>query len=105
MGAISVRADSGLRRPDSLHQGQGARPPERVAGRARSASALRASYQTARRAASGISDPTGRLRRGGIDSAQTNLDLAFGAPKRNDSAIGRAAASQDAQFRQAPNNS
>jgi|SRR5882672_9919548 len=62
MGAIPVRADSGLRRLDPLHQGQGARPSERVTGRAGSASALRASYQTACGAASGISDPTSHLR-------------------------------------------
>jgi hypothetical protein len=101
MGAIPVRADSGLRRLDSLHQGQGARPSQRFTGRARSASALRASYQTMRGAASGIGNTTSRLRRSGIDSAQTNLDLALGTPERDNSAARRAAASQDARFRQA----
>src|SRR5262245_20961363 len=102
MGAIPVCADSGLRHLDPLHQGQGAGPPERVTGCGRSASALRTSYQTARGAASGISDPTGRLRRSGIDSAQTNLDLAFGTSEWDDSAARCAAASQDEQFRQMP---
>jgi hypothetical protein len=47
MGAIPVRADTRLRCPDPLHQGQRAGPPEGATGRARSAPALRASYQTA----------------------------------------------------------
>src|SRR5262245_59170013 len=100
MGAIPVRADSGLRRLDPLHQGQGARPSETVTGRARSASALRASHQTARGAAFGSGDPTGDIWRRRTDPAQTNLDFAFGTPERNDSSACRTAASQDAQFRQ-----
>src|SRR5262249_56593866 len=66
-----------------------------------SATALRASYQTARGTASGVSDPKGSLRHRRPDPVQANLDLALGGtPQRDDAAARRAAASQDAQFRQ-----
>src|SRR5262249_12804022 len=71
-----------------------------------SATALRASYQTARGTASGVSDPKGSLRHRRPDPVQANLDLALGGtPQWDDSAARRAAASQDAQFRQVSDGS
>ena len=43
-----------------------------------------------------VGDETGSR----FDSAQANLDFPFGTAQRDASAAGRAAASQDAQFRQ-----
>jgi hypothetical protein len=46
----------------------------------------------------GTSGWMGGLRRSRIDSAQTNLDYAPGAPERDDSSARRAAASQGVRF-------
>src|SRR5262249_45639131 len=64
-GSHSFCAKTRLRRHDPLHQEQRIGPPERSQVPARSASALRASYQTARGAAYCINDPTGSCRGSG----------------------------------------
>jgi hypothetical protein len=60
--------------------------------------ALRQSRQAAQSAAIGGRHQTSHLRHRGVDSAQTNLDLAVGTPERDNPPARRTAASEDAVF-------
>ena len=79
LGAMPVRFDGRLLPPHPLHPAQAALAAQATAGRARSAAALWASRQTARRAAAGCGQEASDLRRRGVDPAPANLDLAAGA--------------------------